>query len=117
MRVIIAGSRGITDVRAVEQAIAGSPFKDRIAHVISGGASGVDTLGERWARGMQIPWTVYPARWDEHGKSAGPIRNKQMAANADALIAVWDGESKGTQHMIETADKCGLETFVYRVDQ
>ena len=44
------------------------------------------------------------------------MRNLQMAKNAEALIAIWDGKSKGTQHMIRIAKQYGLEVYVYRTD-
>jgi hypothetical protein len=37
-----------------------------------------------------------------------------MAERAEALIAVWDGKSKGTKHMIETAHDFGLKVYVYK---
>jgi hypothetical protein len=57
---------------------------------------------------------VFPADWKTHGKAAGPIRNRQMAKNAEALIALWDGNSRGTKNMIETATKLGLKVYVKR---
>ena len=53
-----------------------------------------------------------PADWDLYGKSAGFKRNVQMAKYADALVAFWDGVSSGTKHMIETAQKMGLDVRV-----
>ena len=47
----------------------------------------------------------FPADWNTYGKSAGFVRNIEMAENATALIAFWDGKSSGTKHMIETAKK------------
>lgn len=82
--------------------------------VISGAAPGADTLGSDWA---VVNWTgleEYPADWNTHGKKAGIIRNQEMAEKADVLVAFWDGESRGTKHMIDTALKQGLEVHVYR---
>ena len=86
-----------------------------ITIVVSGGAPGVDTLGEQYADEMNIPVHVYEADWDKHGRAAGPIRNRKMAENAEALIALWDGKSKGTKNMIETATKKGLMVYVKRI--
>ncbi len=113
MRVIIAGSRGITDIKKVYIAVAESDFT--ITQVISGTASGVDKLGEEYARYLGIPIKRFPADWDLHGKSAGYIRNQEMADNADALIAIWDGVSKGTKHMIDIAIKKGLNVYIHEV--
>ena len=56
----------------------------------------------------------YPANWKTHGKAAGPIRNEQMANVANALIAFWDGQSRGTANMISLAKSKGLKIAVVR---
>ena len=115
MKVIIAGSRTITKLSDVIWAVVHSGFYGKITEVVSGKAKGVDNLGETWAYYNDIPVKSFPADWNEHGRSAGYKRNAQMAAYADALIAIWDGESKGTKHMIDIAKKKGLKVFVYYV--
>lgn len=110
MKTIIAGSRTITDYEIVKKAIRDSGFE--ISEVVSGTASGVDRLGERYARENGLPIRQFPAEWNEYGKAAGPIRNVQMAEYADALIAIWDGCSSGTRHMIKAAEKNDLKIFV-----
>ena len=115
MRVIIAGSRSIIDPQLVAAAVESSGFD--ITNVISGGAHGVDRLGEDWARAHGVSLTVFSADWKMHGKAAGPIRNEEMARHADALIAVRQGgeSSRGTTHMIETARKKGIPVYVHEV--
>jgi hypothetical protein len=116
MRVIIAGGRDIRGVmanRLVEAAISACGWDNEITEVVHGNAVGIDTAAdhvcsERW------PVIPVPAEWDKYGRSAGPIRNKKMADMADALIAIWDGNSRGTKNMIETAKKKGLKVFVHR---
>lgn len=108
-RTIIAGSRTVESLALVEMAIDASGF--RITEVVSGCAAGADLFGEQWARAHMIPIKRFPADWRLHGKSAGPIRNQQMADYADQLIAVWDGVSRGTKDMIEQARY--LTVFVY----
>lgn len=103
MKVIIAGSRSIKDYDVVKYAIHQCPFVEEITEIISGGASGVDALGEEFARECKIPLTIVRANWDEDGRSAGFIRNRKMVCMADGLIALWDGESKGTEHTIKLA--------------
>ena len=115
MRVIIAGGRNVTKYAYVEDAVSSSGFD--ISEVVSGCARGADTLGEQWAKLNGINIKRFPADWDLHGKRAGSLRNIEMGNYADALIALWDGESRGTKHMIDYATKQGLEVFVYRVDQ
>jgi hypothetical protein len=112
MRTIISGSRNASYENVVD-AINASGFKDEISLIISGTARGADTYGEIYAIENNIKIEVYPADWDTFGKQAGPIRNLQMAKNAEALIAVWDGESRGTKNMIQTAKLLGLKIFVF----
>lgn len=112
IKTIIAGSRDITDYKLVEQAVKDSGFT--ITEVVSGGARGVDSLGEQWAMENGIPIHCFPANWDAHGKAAGFIRNSDMACYADALIAITNG-SRGTANMIAQAKLNSLKLFVKRI--
>lgn len=109
MKVIVAGSRGISDPLLVANAIRNSGFN--ITGIVSGGARGVDRVGERWAEVHNIQITRFLPDWNR-GKAAGIIRNCQMGDYADALVAIWDGESKGTKHMIDYMRKLGKPVFV-----
>lgn len=111
MKTIIAGSRGIADPSILAKAIEQCPWV--ITSVVSGHANGVDMLGEIWARDNDIPLEKYLAKWERYGRSAGYKRNKEMADNAEALLAVWDSESKGTKHMIDIAKKQGLKIHIF----
>ena len=115
MRLIIAGSRGITDYELVKDKVDKITQDVEVTLVLSGRARGVDRLGEKWARMHDIDVMQCPAQWDTYGRSAGYKRNVMMAQNADALIAFWDGESKGTKHMIDTAREYGLKVRIVRV--
>ena len=42
-------------------------------------------------------------------------RNREMAQYADALIAIWDGDSRGTGSMIKLAQQHGLKVYVFTV--
>jgi hypothetical protein len=116
VRTIVAGSRGVVDPRIVAAAMAQAK-EQGIAptSVVSGTARGVDQLGEQWAEDRHLLVHRYPADWDRYGKRAGYVRNKEMAENADALVAVWDGISRGTKHMIDLARWLGLPVYVHRV--
>lgn len=111
MKVIIAGSRGIDNIHLIAKAVRDSGFK--VTEVVSGTARGVDRLGERWATNNGVPIRRFPADWDTFGKSAGYQRNAEMAMYADALIAIWDGYSKGTGHMIQLANTHHLKVYVH----
>lgn len=112
MRTIIAGSRNWTDFprlcRVCDALHAQAPF----TQVISGTAAGADQLGEQWAKSRNIPIVQMPANWDTYGKSAGYHRNEAMAKVADRLVAFWDGQSRGTGHMITLARKYNLVVHV-----
>ena len=128
MKVIIAGSRSINDFDIVQKAISLCPFS--ISEVVSGGANGVDLLGEEYGRKENIPIKVFKPSWGnldvpgaivktnkygEYNAKAGIDRNEQMGNYADGLIAVWDGVSKGTDHMINYMKKLGKKVFVYNI--
>ena len=114
-RVIIAGSRSFNDyVLLREQCLSILQEKMRTHRVIivSGHARGADSLGERFANEFRLPFELHPAKWRLLGKAAGMVRNAEMAKCSDALIAFWDGESRGTRHMISFARKRGLKGSV-----
>lgn len=115
MKVIIAGSRTLSNIMFVSMAIQDSKFD--VTEIVSGGARGIDLCGEFYAKSRNIPIKRFKAHWDKFGKSAGYKRNVQMANYADALIAIWDGKSKGTGHMINIAKEQKLKVFVYRIDK
>jgi len=99
MKVIIAGSRNLENYLLVAQAMQRCGFD--VTEVVCGCATGVDNLGDRWARTNNIPVKEMPANWNRDGKAAGPIRNREMAKYADAAVIVWDGKSAGTRNMID----------------
>lgn len=110
-RVIIAGTRDFSDYELLRTTCNNLLSEKQQTHtvvVISGTARGADRLGERYARERGFQIRRFPADWLNDEKKAGPIRNAKMADNADALIAFWDGQSRGTKNMIETAKRKGL---------
>lgn len=117
MKLIIAGSRKIqiNPWFAIEGLVQSVGLKrSEISEIISGTATGIDQSGEILANSVwHKPIKRFPADWDTHGKAAGPIRNKQMAEYADALLLIWDGESRGSRNMKETMLK--LNKPVYEV--
>ena len=115
MKTIIAGSRSIEDFYLIDKAVLASGFE--ITEVVSGNARGVDRLGEQWALEHRVPVTKFPAEWDTYGKSAGMVRNAEMATYADAAVILWDGVSVGTSHMVEIAYQHGIEVFIYMTNQ
>jgi len=113
MKVIVAGSRGITSVEPVGVAITLSGFTPAITEIVSGTARGVDSNGELWATFHNVNIRRFVPDWEGKGKGAGFARNIDMAEYADALVAVWDGKSHGTLHMIRYMHSLGRPVFVY----
>ncbi len=111
MKVIIAGSRSIKDYDILLETIKNAKFE--ITEVICGGAVGVDSLGERWAKENNISIKKFLPDWKSFGKGAGPIRNKQMIleGKADCLILIWDRKSRGSKNMREQAIENKLKIY------
>ena len=103
MLTIIAGSRTIHDYELLKTAISLSGYK--ITGVVCGEASGVDSLGKRYAKEKNIPIHSYPADWERYGKKAGYIRNQQMVDIASQCLILYDGSSKGTKITIDLWNK------------
>jgi hypothetical protein len=119
IRVIIAGGRDFHDyprLKAYMDCLL-EPITEPV-EIVSGGANGADSLGERYARESGYKLKRFPANWDKYGKAAGPIRNKEMALYAaevtGVLVAFWDGESRGTYDMITRAEEYNLQVHTPR---
>lgn len=116
-RVIIAGGREFQDYALLKEKCEyylQNKLQTDTVVIVSGHASGADSLGERFAQEHGLQIELHPADWAKHGRAAGPIRNKEMAESADALIAFWDGQSRGTKNMIDTANAKGLKVAIVR---
>ncbi len=114
MKVIIAGGRFFKNYPLLEEKCDKILKNQKNVVIVSGLAKGADLLGVRYARRRGFEVKPFPADWGKYGLGAGPIRNKEMAEYADALIVFWDGESKGTLSMIRNAAKYKLKTRVIR---
>src|SRR5688500_4746323 len=103
MKVVVCGSRTVTNYKLVETVINKciEDYGIQVTELVSGAAKGVDTLAETWALKNSVVIKRYPANWDVYGISAGPIRNRQMGDYCDVIIAIWDGKSRGTKNMID----------------
>lgn len=127
MTTIIAGSRSIRDYTIVTDILAHTMRWHglRITAVYSGGAPGTDRLGERWAKENGIEIVRFIPVWYDRGqynRLAGLARNVDMVQQAarqpggGALVAAWDGQSRGTFHTIRLAREYGLRTYAYLVN-
>jgi len=116
MKLIIAGSRTLqADPHRIETYIDDVGFTENVRKVVSGGARGIDTCGEAWAKYWGIDVVRFPADWKTYGKEAGVIRNEEMGDYADGLLAIWDGKSPGTKHMIDYMHKLGKRVWIKEI--
>lgn len=123
-RVIIAGGRDFArmpsdreDVDLLTKTMDNLLQYKKRSHrivVLCGMAKGRDMAGKRYAEQRRFHVRYFPADWQQYGRRAGIVRNELMAQNADALAAFWDGSSRGTKNMIETAQRYGLAVRVIR---
>jgi hypothetical protein len=109
MRVLICGARDFDDPEAIEKLIA-TFSSDTV--VIHGCADGADTMAGIFAKRYGLEVLEFPARWDIHGKAAGPIRNKEMLDDGkpSKIYAFYRNKfiSKGTRNMVMQARKAGI---------
>jgi predicted Rossmann fold nucleotide-binding protein DprA/Smf involved in DNA uptake len=112
MKIIIAGTRTFNNYQLLKEKCNHLLSNQTSITIISGTAKGADKLGEQYAKEQGHSLLLFPPLWDTQGKQAGIKRNIAMAQEADALIAFWDGKSKGTKHMIQTAREKGLPVRV-----
>lgn len=112
MKVIVAGSRGFQKEEWIFDLLDNSPYE--ITQLVSGHAIGVDQIGETWAKHKGIPTVLFIPHYTIDTPRIAPLlRNNDMADYAEALIAVWDGESHGTKHMIDQMRKRGKPYKIY----
>lgn len=109
MKLIIAGGRNYKFTKEDIEALNDIQYVDE---VVSGGAPGADGCGERWATARGIPVRRFLADWKRYGRGAGPIRNREMAQYADAVVLFPGG--RGTESMYQEAARAGIKIFDWR---
>jgi hypothetical protein len=113
IKVIVAGGRDFSNeillTESCDRLLVGPDFE-----IVSGTARGADRMGEFYAIDRNFQIQRFPPDWDTHGNRAGYLRNQEMAKYADMLIAFWDGQSRGTKHMIDIATTNGLTVHVIK---
>ena len=114
MKLIIAGGRDFSDYALLESQVSNLIGKATDVEIVSGGAKGADRLGEFFAIDYNLPVKRFPVDWDKYGKSAGFRRNAEMADYADHCICFWDGQSRGTKHIIDLAKSKGLNLTIVK---
>lgn len=158
VRIIIAGSRNFNDYDFVKREMISLIYRISINYpnlnlcsiyhddtskkfkinkenieIISGMASGADSLGVRFANEFGITLKEFPAKWEDftvmrcniktsangrkYNSLAGHNRNIEMANYAikdksyPVLALFWDEKSKGSANMKSEAKKRGINIF------
>ena len=107
MKVAIVGSRGLL-VENLEDYLPSG-----VTEIVSGGAIGIDTCARQYAQTHGIALKEFLPDYQAYGKRAPLIRNLQIIAYADVVIAFWDRHSRGTKYVIDHAKQCGKKLIVY----
>lgn len=110
IKIGVIGSRSFNDYQLLKSVL--NEYLGKVWVIVSGGASGADSLGEKWAKENNIKTCIYKPDWNKHGKAAGFIRNKDIVEDSDLIIAFWDGLSRGTEHSINLTKKMNKQ---YRI--
>ncbi|MBD2722207.1 DUF2493 domain-containing protein [Hymenobacter armeniacus] len=114
MRVAVIGSRSFANYEQLARELDALALAEGqpITLIVSGGATGADTLAERYARERSIPTRVFLPDFKTFGRKATLVRNKDVVSAADVVWAVWDGVSKGTAHALRESRRLGIRTIV-----
>lgn len=112
MKVAIVGSRSFSDYDEFLRLL-GRFDRHDFDEIVSGGASGADSLAERFANFWKIPFRKVKPNWGKHGRSAGFQRDAIIISSVDMVIAFWDGKSKGTENDIELSRKFRKDLILF----
>lgn len=115
-KLIVAGGRDFNDLALFIKALMSfeKEHSDKEISLVSGMAKGADQMAYMFAKRQNIQCYPFPANWEQDGKQAGYERNARMGCFADGLLAFWDGESRGTKHMIDFMKNQGKPTTIVR---
>lgn len=131
MKIAIVGSRQFNDFELMKSKM--EAYQSKATQIISGGANGADELAAQWCQHFlhknpiifRPNWTnishknaliKYNKKGERYDARAGIRRNQLIVEQADFVVAFWDGQSKGTRHVIYYARQTGtpIEVIMYR---
>ncbi len=110
MITAVIGSRSFSDFALLSQVCRSLS----VSSVVSGGASGADSLATRFARSSGLPLRVFPPDYERFGRRAPLVRNWQIVRSVSQVVAFWDGRSRGCAHALFCARRLSVTTFVVR---
>ena len=113
MRVLVCGGRDFADQSYLNYRLKLLHKATPISVLIQGGARGADSLAKTWAIINCVKVLEFPADWETHGKSAGPIRNAQMLLEGKPDLVVAFKGGVGTRDMVRRAQYAGIRCIGY----
>jgi hypothetical protein len=113
MKLAVIGSRNFSDSHLLTKCLNMLNEEYQLTTIVSGGAKGADIMGQRWAEIRGIETEIYLPDWENLGKRAGILRNKDIVEASDIIIAFWDGISNGTRNSIDVAHSLRKPVIVY----
>ena len=105
MKLAVVGGRTFNDYGKLEPVLDSLVAGFGFTTVVSGGADGADTLGEKFADERGLKKIIHLPDYKTHGRAAPMIRNRDIINDADFVVAFWDGESRGTKNAMELTAK------------
>lgn len=119
MIIGIVGSRYYADYskfkRIINKYMSSNNIDMKDLTICSGGAKGIDTMAERYAKEYNLPTIVHLPEWDKYGRAAGPLRNTLIINDSDRLVAFLHSNSVGTKDSINKARKKGIDVFIVKI--
>lgn len=109
MKVAVVGSRNL------EIDMIGFCIPAAATEIVSGGARGVDSEAKKFAEENNLKYTEFIPQYNKYGKAAPLKRNDEIIACADLVVAIWDGNSKGTKSVIDKCKNMGKSLVVFYV--
>ena len=107
-KAIVCGGRGFKNAGYLNRQLSTFHAHTPIGLLIEGGAPGADELARNWAKTNNVPFKTYNADWENFGRAAGPIRNKQMITENSPEYCISFPGGKGTANMIKQAESAGV---------
>lgn len=134
--LIIAGTRTFQDYELLKRKVKKFILENNILRplsIVSGRATGADSLGEQFAREYNFPIIEMPADWNNikgvspvfikynkfgkpYNSKAGHDRNEEMAKISQYCIIFHDGKSPGSLNMKENCEKYSLTYKIIRYE-
>ncbi|QHN71449.1 hypothetical protein [Mollivirus kamchatka] len=109
----VVGSRGFKDEGLINDVLSNVCQEYNVGRIVSGGATGPDTIGASYAQAHDMPILIHRPDWST-GRHAGLVRNSQIVEDADVILAFWDGTSRGTKDTISKARKANKRVIIVK---